>query len=388
MHLIRFVAMDIRLILSGVVLMSMSIPTYVTPGQVFGQQLHVWFGTRGEQSEGIYVARFDVQHGTLTAPQLAARIAAPGFLAMNPQGTRLYSVCQIPDAPGGVAAFAIQPDTGALTPINTHSTGAVGPCHLSVTPDSASLLVACYAGSAIGVLPLAENGAILRLSQTVPHKGSSVHPNRQQEAHPHWIATDPTGQFAMVPDLGTDRVMIYQRDASRQLLNAVGAGVLPPGSGPRHLAFHPNGRWCYTSNELLLTVTGFRWDLATAKLEAIETVDALPLAQRKEDFTSMSEIRMHPSGRFLYAGLRGHDTIAVMAIDPSDGRLKLIENEPIRGSWPRNFAIDHTGRWLLAAGAESNTVSVFAIDPDSGRLTFTRNTINVPGPICVLFQRL
>ena len=182
--------------------------------------------------------------------------------------------------------------------------------------------------------------------------------------------------------------MIYQRDASRQLLNAVGAGVLPPGSGPRHLAFHPNGRWCYTSNELLLTVTGFRWDLATAKLEAIETVDALPLAQRKEDFTSMSEIRMHPSGRFLYAGLRGHDTIAVMAIDPSDGRLKLIENEPIRGSWPRNFAIDHTGRWLLAAGAESNTVSVFAIDPDSGRLTFTRNTINVPGPICVLFQRL
>jgi 6-phosphogluconolactonase len=187
-----------------------------------------------------------------------------------------------------------------------------------------------------------------------------------------------------VPDLGTDEVVIYRLDAAEHSLHRHRAGKVLPGSGPRHLKFHPNGRWVYVLNELGLTVTGFEYNSDVGSLERFQTVVALPEVEVKIP-SSGSEIRMHPNGKFVYAGLRGHDVIAVFQINQQTGVLSLIDREPIRGSCPRNFGIDPTGKWLLAAGAESSTVSVFEIDPNTGRLKFARQVIHVPQSICVEF---
>ena len=234
----------------------------------------------------------------------------------------------------------------------------------------------------VASLPLDADGNIKPPTSKILHEGSSINPQRQSEAHPHWIGVSPDGRFVLVPDLGLDQVVVYRLDPNQHTLTRSGAGQVPPGDGPRHLKFHRNGKWAYVLNELGLTVTGFQYDEQTGRLDPFQTVTALPKSEVKQILTSGSEIRMHPNGKFAYAGIRGHDVIAVFAIDEL-GKLTLVEREPVRGSWPRNFGISPSGKWLLAAGAESNTVAVFGIDPDSGRLTFTRHIVNVPGCICV-----
>jgi 6-phosphogluconolactonase len=234
-------------------------------------------------------------------------------------------------------------------------------------------------------MPVTGDGQILDAASRIQHTGSSVNAERQAQPHPHWIGTSPDNRFVLVPDLGLDQVVIYRLDAERHTLERHGAGELPPGSGPRHLKFHPNGQWVYVVNELGLTVSAFRFDATQGSLARLQTVPAIAQSQLKTE-TSGSEIRIHPSGKFLYAGLRGHDVVAVFAIDPNSGLLTLVEHEPVRGSWPRNFGIDPTGQWLLAAGAESSTVAVFRIDQDTGKLVFTRRIIHVPQPICVEFH--
>ncbi len=345
----------------------------------------VWFGTRG-QSDGIYCATIDLESGEVSDTELAAKIAAPGFLCVNSAGDRLYTLGNVAGTEDNVASYRIGPDHKTLELIGSANTGCGKPTHISLSRDEKTLLLAHYGGGAVAALPVDEAGKILPPTSQIHHSGASVNKQRQDKPHPHWIGSTPKNKFVLVPDLGTDEVVVYRFDKLKHTLKRHGAGQVPPGSGPRHLKFHPNGMWAYVLNELGLTVTGFKYDADNGSLDEFQTVVALPESETKDILTLGSEIRMHPTGKFVYAAIRGHDVIAVFQVDQQTGELTLIEREPVRGSWPRNFGIDPTGKWLLAAGAESSTVAVFKIDQETGRLTFTRQVINVPQCICVEFQ--
>ena len=286
-----------------------------------------------------------------------------------------------------VAAFEIvgdDPATRTLKEINRVATGIAGPTHVSLSSDDATLLVAHYSGGGVAALPVNDDGSLAAFACTVQHEGSGV-AKRQDGPHPHWIGQTPGGKHVLVPDLGTDKVVVYELDHEKHVLNTAGHGSVPAGSGPRHIAFHPESSRVYVANELTISVTAFDYDSKAGTLSEVGTWTALSEDERKVDCTA-SEIAILPNGKFLYLGIRGNDTIAVFAIDQSTGGLKLVEREPIRGSWPRHFAIDPGGRWLVAAGANSNTATVFKVDQETGRLVFTGNTIRVPKSICVVFQ--
>lgn len=341
--------------------------------------LPLWIGTGGVGSDGIYRTTLDLESGALSEPVLAAEINKPGFVALNAERTRLYSLSG--EKGGGVAAFSIGADL-SLDFLHFQSTGDGAASHLSLDRTDRLLFSAQYGSGSVSVYPLAENGDIGACSQVVKHSGSGPDKSRQEGPHPHFAGASPDNRFLLVPDLGADRVVLYQIDHEKASLSPHGAAILPPGSGPRHLKFSDDGSKIYLINELGMTVTVFDYDAAAGELTSIQTIPSLPEAMWKVP-NKASEIRMHPSGKFVYAANRGHDSIAVFAVEEGSGSLRFVEHEAIRGAYPRNFNIDPTGRWLIAAGRTSNTLSVFAIDPDSGKLYFTTGVVNVPDPICV-----
>lgn len=237
---------------------------------------------------------------------------------------------------------------------------------------------------------LNQDGSIQQRTELISHEGgANVVPTRQTEPHAHWTGYSPDNKYAFVPDLGLDRVLIYQVDASQARLTPHGFGALPPGSGPRHMKFHPNGRWIYVLNELDLSVSVFDYDAAAGAMtikQTIPTVSKQDLA--KEQTSSCSEIRIHPSGKFTYAANRGHDTVTVFRIDDQNkGTLTEIQNEHVRGATPRNINLDPSAQWLLAAGQDSHTLASFAVNSDTGEITYNRSIISTPAPICILFGR-
>jgi len=358
-------------------------------GSLFAEEATVWIGTttpRGGESKGIYRATMDLETGKLSKPALAAEISSPGFVALDPGGKRLYSVCRLPDGQGGgVAAFEVSADTRSLRPLNTQPIGDGGAAHLAVDKTGRCLFTAQYGGGSVAVFPLDADGKILPRSALVEHEGSGPNEARQKRPHPHWVGTDPGNRFLFVPDLGIDQVVIYRIDPEAGRITRHGSGRCPAGSGPRHMKFHPNEKFAYVLNELDLSVTVFQYDPAAGTLRAVQTISTLP-EELREIPCSGSEIRIHPSGRFVYAANRGHDSIAAFRIDPASGQLTFIEREAVRGSWPRNFNLDPTGKWLLAAGRNSNTISIFRVDAETGNLIYTGKTVNCPTPICIEFQ--
>ena len=276
-----------------------------------------------------------------------------------------------------------------LSMLNSQPTGDGNAAHLATDRKGKALMSAQTAGGSTAIYPLEKDGSIGTQSKLIKHTGGSgVVTGRQDAPHPHWVGTSPDNRFAFAPDLGTDQVVIYRLDAERADLVPHGFGQLPPGGGPRHMKFHTSGKYIYVLNELELSVTAFVYDVQQGQMTPLQTIPTISEYEKaKEAFVSASEIRVHPSGKYVYAANRGHDTITALSIDQDSGKLKLIESEPIRGSWPRNFNIDRSGRWLLAAGRDSNTIAVFEIDAHTGELTYTRTTVMVPTPICVLFGR-
>ena len=212
--------------------------------------------------------------------------------------------------------------------------------------------------------------------------------NQKAVSHAHWTGVSPDNRFAFVPDLGLDKVVIYKLDAASSTLEPHGNGVLPPGSGPRHMKFHPNGMWIYVVNELALTVTVFDYDADKGTMTAKQTIETVPAAElAREKAKSTSEIRVHPSGKFVYAANRGHDTITVFAVNSENGQLKFLQRANVRGATPRNFNVTPDGKWLLAGGQLSNTLGVFEVDPATGLMTFDQRSVFVPTPICILFDK-
>ena len=352
--------------------------------------LDVWIGTGNSKlSKGIYHCTLDRESGKLSETTLAAEAEGPGFLAMHPDGGRLYAVGSLEGKPS-VIAYAIDEQDGqpSLKLINSLEIGDGGAAHVSVDPTGRTLLTAQYGGGSVGVFSLAEDGSLKERMQLIEHSGGSgVVGNRQDAPHPHWTGFSPDNRFAFVPDLGLDKVMIYRLDAAQSKLTPHGHGEVPAGGGPRHMKFHPGGKWINVLNELDLSVTVFDWDAQAGTMTPKQTVRAVPKKQlAKEQTSSASEIRVHPNGQFVYSANRGHDTITVYAVDQETGQLTVVERENIRGATPRNFNLDPSGRWLVAAGQDSNTLACFAVDTQSGQLTYNRSNVNAPTPICVLFE--
>ncbi len=345
----------------------------------------IYFGTvTSGESQGIYRSQIDLETGETSEVSLAAEVNSPGFLAIHPTQPRLYSTSRPAGSSGEIIAFNINPQSGELTRINSQSSAGNGPTHVAVSRDGSAVFVAHYSGGSISALPLDSNGALLPATSTATHSGSSINAARQEAPHPHWIGTDPSNKFVLVPDLGTDEVVVYDFDSKKITLQRVGAGKAPLGGGPRHFAFSPEGNRGYVLNELTLSVTGFDFDPNTGSLKAFQTIPTLS-EKDKEIPNKASEIRIHPTGKFLYAANRGHDSITVFAIDDCNGQLTWVENESIRGAWPRHFNLDPTGQWALVACRDTSTVSVFKINPATGGLIYQSRLLKVPNPICVQF---
>jgi 6-phosphogluconolactonase len=345
----------------------------------------------GEKSKGVYACEFDLASGKAGEPKLVAEVKSPSFLAVHPNKKFLYSVNEIDDfngkPTGGVSAFGIDRASGKLSLLNQQPSGGGGPCHLVVDHSGRTVLVANYGGGSVAALPIGADGKLAPAATVIQHQGHSVDKSRQEAPHAHSINVDQANKYAVAADLGLDKLLVYKFDAATSKLtpNDPPAALLKPGSGPRHFAFHPNGKFAYCINEMVCTATAFSYDAARGVLTELQTISTLPSSDPFKSGYSTAEIQVHPSGKFVYGSNRGHDTIVVYAVDEGKGTLKYVENRSTGGKTPRGFGIDPTGRWLLAGNQDSHTVKIFRIDPASGKLTPTGQTLEVGMPVCVKF---
>ncbi len=334
----------------------------------------VYIGTytgKDSDSKGIYRFDLDAATGQLSNKTLVAESPSPSYLAIAPNGKFLYSVNEVPgQKTGGVSAFTLDPKTGDLKYLNTESSGGAGPCHLIVDKDGKHVLAANYGSGSTVVLPIDENGRVGAATDFVQHMGKSVDPMRQEGPHAHCCALDAANRFAFVCDLGLDKVLIFKYDAEKGKItpNEPPAADLAPGSGPRHIAFTPDGKFAYVVNELNLTITGFRYDADHGALKEIQTLSTLPKGTKPSKKYSCAEVVVHPSGRFVYATNRGQDTIATFAIDPQTGELTLVGHQGDGIKVPRGFNVNSTGTWAVAANQDGDSIVVLAIDPKTGEL--------------------
>jgi 6-phosphogluconolactonase len=347
-----------------------------------------------KESKGIYAYRFDAAFSELTPLGVAAETVNPSFLSIDPTRRFLYAVNEVPKYKGGnsgaVSAFAINRQTGKLSLLNEVASRGADPCYIAFDKTGKFALVANYTGGSVAVFPIQAEGDMGEASAFVQHTGSSVNKERQEGPHAHWIETTPDNRFAIAVDLGLDELLVYRFDADAKTkpgsltANRPPDAKLDPGAGPRHLAFHPNGKFAYVVNELQSTITAFSYEATRGELHKLKTVSTLPKGFSGSNDTA--EIKVHPSGKFLFASNRGHDSIALYSIDSRTGTLTLVDHFPTQGKAPRNFEIDPTGKFLFAANQDTNNIVVFRIDPNSGRLTPTGQTLHVPSPVCLKFM--
>jgi len=338
------------------------------------------------------VFRFDSKTGELTHAHTISDVVNPSFLAVHPSGRFLYAVNEITEfagsSSGSVSAFTVDRTTGSLSLLNQQPSLGADPCHVSIPRTGHHVLVANYTGGSVAMYRIAADGSLGGSSDFKQHSGSSADPDHPTEPHAHSATIDPTNRFAMVADLGLDRVFVYRLDL------ALGRLVVndPPyyegklGAGPRHFDFHPSGQYAYVINELDLTLSALAYDSSRGVLTHLQTESTLPVGV--EPSGSTADVHVHPSGRFVYGSNRGHDSIVVFAIDPSTGRITYVENQLTGGQTPRNFAIDPTGTFLLAANQDSHTIVTFRIDAETGKLIPTGASIESPSPVCIKFARL
>ena len=341
------------------------------------------------KSKGIYGYRLNADTAQVTPLGVMAETVNPSFVAVHPNRRFLYAVNEVTDykgqSSGVVSAFAINEASGKLTLLNEVPSRGADPCYVSLDKEGKHVLVANYTGGNIAVFPVLEDGRLGEASAFVQHTGNGADLKRQDGPHAHSIDLSPDNRFALVDDLGLDELLVYRFDKAKGTLtpNDPKFAKLKDGAGPRHLALRPDGKFAYVVNELHSTVTVFSYDAAKGALQSLQTISTLP-----QDFSGQNddaEVQVHPSGKFLYASNRGHDSIAVFAIHRDKGTLTPVQDVPTQGKKPRNFEIDPTGTLLFAANQASNNIVIFRIDGKSGKLTPTGQVLDVPAPVCVKF---
>jgi 6-phosphogluconolactonase (cycloisomerase 2 family) len=350
---------------------------------------------------GIHLFEMDRTTGALTPCGLHEMGTSPSALAFNAAKTHLYSANETErigdDEAGSVSAFTVDPNTGALSLLNTVSSGGKGPAHLSVHPSGKFVLVANYFGGSVAVLPILPDGSLGAASDVKKDTGT-VGPTKAKNAppgsfafsghdqtHAHMIESDPGGRFVLHADLGTDEILIWRFEAAKGLLTANDppAVSLPPGDGPRHFAFHPEGRWFYSIQEEGSTITLFDYDAERGRLAPRQTISSLPPGFAGSNFCS--EIMLSADGRFVYAGNRLHDSIGIFAVG-ADGTLTFVTEEWTRGNYPRSFSFDPSGEFLYCCNQRADNVTAFRVDKKKGTLSFTGHYTPVGNPSIIVFR--
>ncbi len=350
----------------------------------------VYVGTyTGAESKGIYAYRYDAGTGDLTSLGLVAETTNPSFVAVDPGHHFLYAVNEVDKyqekASGGVSAFAIDPKTGKLSFLNEVPSGGADPCYIALDKTGKYVLVANYTGGNVAVFPLLKDGRLGEASAFVQHAGSGPNHERQEGPHAHWIEVTSDNRFAVAADLGLDELLVYRFDGAKGSLtpNDPPFAKVDAGAGPRHFAFHPDGKFAYVVNELKSTVNAFTYDSKNGVLHSVQTISTLPVGFNGKNDTA--EIEVHPNGKFVYASNRGHNSIVVFAVDAKKGTLTPVEDVSTQGKTPRNFKIDPTGSRLFVANQDSGEIVVFRIDPKTGRLTASGQVLKAPSPVDIKF---
>lgn len=344
--------------------------------------------TNTKKSTGIQLFRFDAQSGKLTPAGIAGEVVNPSFVDLHPSGKYLYSVSEIStmdgQRTGAVTAFSVDGKNGKLTPLNRMPSRGAGPCFVRVDQTGKMVMVANYGSGSAASLPIKTDGSLGEAASFHQFTGSGPNKKRQEAPHAHSATFSPDNRFGIVADLGTDRLMVFRVDPAKATLtpNDPPSFSTPPGSGPRHFAFHPKGKYAYAINEMASTVTAMTYDKTRGTFHEIETVSTLP-PDFKGD-TTTAEIKIHPSGKFLYGSNRGHDSISVFTI-AGNGKLKLIDHTSTQGRVPRNFSLDPAGKWLIAANQSTDNLVVFRVDGKSGKLSPTGQNLPAGAPVCVKF---
>lgn len=342
--------------------------------------------TRTGDSKGIYAVRLDGDTGALSQVDVAMEAVDPAWLTLSPDKRFLYA---IHGSPSQAIGFKVEPQKTRLTPLprdtsDTATTAANPPSHLAVDATGRILLAANYRDGFVASIPIRADGT-LGPANTIKHEGKGTHPTRQEKPHVHSVTLSPDNRFVIVANLGVDRVYSYALDVATAKLAPANPPFVAtaPGAGPRHFKFGKDGKHGYVINELNSTITVFNYDASRGALSARHSVATLPT-----DFTGQSttaEVRVHPNGKFLYGSNRGHDSIAVFAIEQASGELRRIEIVKSGGKTPRNFALSPDGKWLVCGHQDTPLLTVFRVDETTGRLSPTSHTANVPSCVCVLF---
>jgi 6-phosphogluconolactonase len=337
-------------------------------------------------SQGIYAFTFDTNEGNLRPLGLVAEMPNPTFLAVDQAHSMLYAVEETgPGAGGSLRSFRADFKSGKLTPLNTVRSNGTGPCYITFDLTGRWVLTANYHSGSFSIFPLLEDGSLGKISAFVQHEGGSPGSERQQGPHAHAICPAPGNDFVLVADLGIDKVLAYGFDpVTGKIATAPPAfGTVTQGAGPRHLAFHKSGQFLYVLNELDSTVTQFAFDAETASLTNVKTLSSLPADIRGHSHAA--HLLMDASGRYLYASNRGHNSIAVFAVDSSDGTLEPVQHMATQGKTPRGFSLDPTGKWLLAGNEDSDSIAIFHINDKTGKLSLTRVLADIPSPVFFAF---
>ncbi|WP_263788655.1 lactonase family protein [Salinibacter grassmerensis] len=349
----------------------------------------VYVGTgSGNPSEGIYPFAFDSTSGELRQLQEATPLLNPTFLAFGPDGTSLYSVRETTDS-ARVHAFGVSRPSGQLRPLNAAPAEGGAPCYISVDATGQWALTANYVGGNVAVFPVRDGGGLGPATQVVQHEGAGADPERQKRSHAHYFRMDPQNQHALAANLGTDEVRIYPFDAEQGRLDTAAVRVVstPPGTGPRHLAFHPDGETVYLIGELSGTITVYDYNAERGRMRAKQTVPTTPDAF--DGVAASADLEVHPSGDFLYASNRGDaNDLVVYRIEEETGRIERIGQQREHIQWPRTFTISPGGTHLLVANRRADAVSIFGIDTDTGRLSYTGHSADVPAPTHIAFSPL
>ena len=348
------------------------------------EKYRVYLGT----GKNIYHLELNTKDGSLSKPILAAELANPSFVAIHPNNQFLYSVSEINK--GSIVAYSIDSKTGNLTMLNSQSAGGGGPCHLVVDRDGKVVLAANYGTGSCTSIPIKADGSLAEPASVHQHVGKSINPGNQQGPHAHSINMDKGNKFAFCADLGIDKVMVYRLDqgTGKLMPNDPPAFDTPPGTGPRHFAFHPDGKTAFINGEINMTLIACDYDSREGVLTRKQVISTLPKDEARKK-GSTAEVVVHPSGTFVYVSNRDpYNSIAIFSIAPKTRELTAVGHEARGIKTPRNFAIEPTGQFMLVANQSGNTVISFRIDGKTGELTPTGSSVEVASPVCVRFVQL
>jgi 6-phosphogluconolactonase len=362
-------------------------PAKEAPKAEKGEKVWLFVGTYSAGgSKGIYRFEFDPATGKIGDRELAAEAVNPSFLTIAPSHKFLYAVNEVGEVNGkkggGVSAFSLDPLSGKLTFLNQQTSGGGAPCYVSTDKAGKNVFVANYSGGSVESLPVGEDGKLGEPTSFIQHKGTPATPKHENGPRAHSINLDAANKFAVAADLGLDQLLVYKFDAAKGTLTPNDPPFVANPGGPRHFAFHPNGKFGYIINELGMTVTALAYDADKGVLKPLQTITTLPKGAEGKDF-STAEVQVHPSGKFLYGSNRGHNSIAIFSIDQETGKLTPVGHATKDIKIPRNFGIDPTGQFVIVANQEGNSLVVFKIDQKTGDLTPTGEKAEVPIPVCV-----